>query len=114
MAISGPTAAPAVEIPSNIDNQRLPLDHIAMNVSLPTLLEEFVRDKVAAGEFHSTDEVVCEGLRLLQRQESWKADARAKIHAGWEQAHSDQLRSPEEVTENLSSRKRDWQRGRPG
>jgi putative addiction module CopG family antidote len=85
-----------------------------MNVSLPTPLEEFVRHKVAAGEFQSTDEVVCEGLRLLQGQESWKADARAKINAGWEQAKHGQLRSPEEVTRNLSSRKRAWQRGRPG
>ena len=84
-----------------------------MNVSLPTPLEEFVRHKVAAGEFHSTDEVVCEGLRLLQRQENWKADARAKINAGWEQARNGHLRTPEEVTEKLSSRKRAWQRGRP-
>jgi putative addiction module CopG family antidote len=72
---------------------------------LPTPLEEFVRHKVAAGEFHSTDEVVCGGLRLLQRQEDWKADARSKINAGWQQAKNGQLRTPEEVRENLSSRK---------
>jgi putative addiction module CopG family antidote len=84
-----------------------------MNVSLPTPLEEFVRHKVAAGEFDSTDAVVCEGLRLLQRRENWKADARVKINAGWEQAKNGQLRTPEEVTENLSSRERAWQRGRP-
>jgi putative addiction module CopG family antidote len=75
-------------------------------VSLPTPLEEFVRHKVAVGEFHSTDEVVCEGLRLLHRQENWKAEARAKINAGWEQAKNGQLRTLEEVTENLNSRKR--------
>ena len=76
-----------------------------MNVSLPTPLEEFVRHKVAAGEFDSADEVVFEGLHLLQRHEEWQADGRAKINAGWEQAKNGQLRTPEEVTENLSSRK---------
>jgi putative addiction module CopG family antidote len=83
-----------------------------MNVSLPMPLEEFVRHKVAAGEFDSADAVVCEGLRLLQQHENWKADARAKIDAGWEQAKNGELRTPEEVTENLSSRKQAWQRGR--
>ena len=83
-----------------------------MNVSLPTPLEEFIRHKVTAGEFHSADEVVCEGLRLLQRQETWKADARAKIDVGWEQAKSGQLRTPEEVTRNLDSRKRTWRQDR--
>ena len=84
-----------------------------MNVSLPSPLEEFVRHKVAAGEFHSTDEVVCEELRLLQGHEAWKADARAKINAGCEQAKNGHLRTSEEVAENLSSRKRAWQRRQP-
>lgn len=79
-----------------------------MKVSLPTPLEEFVRRKVAAGEFHSADEVVCEGLRLLQQQEAWKADAREKIDVGWEQAKAGQLRKPDEVRESLNERKAAW------
>jgi len=81
-----------------------------MNVSLPTSLEEFIRRKVAAGEFESADEVVCEGVRLLQQQGEWKADARRKTDAGWEQAKSGQLRTPEQVRENLAARKDVWKR----
>jgi len=40
-----------------------------MNVKLPPALEEFIRQKIAAGEFSSVDEIVAEGLRILQRQE---------------------------------------------
>jgi len=83
-----------------------------MNVSLPTPLEEFARRKVAAGEFNSVDEVLCEGLRLLQHQEEWKKDARIKIDVGWEQAKSGMLRTPEEVQANLKSRKESWGRSR--
>lgn len=83
-----------------------------MNVSLPTPLEEFVRRKVDAGEFQSADEVVCEGLRLLQQQEAWKAEARTKIDLGWEQAKSGQVRTPEEVKENLAARKQAFKSGR--
>lgn len=79
-----------------------------MNVNLPTTLEEFIRRKVAAGKFESADAVVCEGLRLLQQQEEWKADARRKIDVGWEQAKSGQLRTPEEAQKNLAARKEVW------
>ena len=53
-----------------------------MNVTVPRPLEEFAKLKVAAGEFESLDDVVCEGLRLLQMREKWKADAREKIDVG--------------------------------
>ena len=81
-----------------------------MNVSLPNSLEEFIRRKVAAGEFESVDEVVCEGVRLLQHREQWQAEARQKIDVGWEQAKSGQFRTPEELRENLVARKEDWKR----
>ena len=81
-----------------------------MNVSLPATLEEFVRSKIAAGEFHSPDEVVCEGLRLLQQEAAWKADARHKIDSGWEQARAGRLLTPDEVRANLSVRKENWKR----
>jgi len=79
-----------------------------MNVSLPIPLEDFVRSKVAGGEFQSADEVVCEGLRLLQRQEQWKAEARSKIDLGWEQAKSGQLLTAEQVRNELTERKEAW------
>ncbi len=79
-----------------------------MNVSLPSSLEEFVRQRVTAGEFKSPDEVVCEGLRLLQDQEHWKVDARQKINVGWEEAKSGQLLTPEEVRKELAVRKMAW------
>ena len=85
-----------------------------MTVSLPTLLEEFVRRKVVAGEFHSADEVVCEALRLLQEQEAWKGEARQKIDVGWEQAKSGQLRTPEQSQEILAERKAAWKNSRGG
>ena len=83
-----------------------------MTVTLPTPLEDFVRQKVAAGEFSSVDEVVCEGLRLLQQEERWKADAGAKIDVGWEQAKSGQLRTSEQIRQNLASRKQNWKNRR--
>ena len=79
-----------------------------MNVSLPTPLEEFIRQKVATGDFSSVDEVVCEGLRLLQRQEVWNADARRKIDVGWEQAKTGQTRSQADAQQSLNDRKEAW------
>jgi putative addiction module CopG family antidote len=81
-----------------------------VNVSLPSPLEDFVRRKVAVGDFESVDEVVCEGLRLLQQQEAWSAEARRKIDIGWEQAKSGQLHTPEQTRENLAARKETWKR----
>jgi putative addiction module CopG family antidote len=79
-----------------------------MNVSLPTPLAEFAKRKVAAGEFESVDEVVCEGLRLLQLREQWKNESASKIDVGWEQAKSGRVLSPEEVQKDLKSRKAEW------
>ncbi len=84
-----------------------------MNVTLTPALAEFVRRKVESGDFRSPDEVVFEGLRLLQQQdEQWKAEARAKIDEGWNQAKAGQLRSSEAVRENLAVRKDTWKAGR--
>ena len=51
-----------------------------------------------------------EGVRLLQQQETWKAEAQRKIDIGWDQAKSGQLRTPEEVRENLAARKEVWKK----
>jgi putative addiction module CopG family antidote len=81
-----------------------------MNVIVPTALEEFAKLKVAAGEFSSVDQVICEGLRLLQLREKWKNDAREKLDVGWEEAQLGELVSPEKVRENLALRKQAWRR----
>ena len=83
-----------------------------MNVSLPITLEDFVRRKVATGEFHSEDEVVCEALHLLQDQEAWRADASRLIDEGWMAAKAGQLRTPEEVRQSLAARKEHWKQAR--
>jgi antitoxin ParD1/3/4 len=84
-----------------------------MNVTLKPPLEEFVRRKVESGDFRSADEVVSEGLRLLQQQDEQSAnEIRAKIDDGWAQAKTGQLRSPEEVRRNMSARKAVWKAGR--
>jgi len=52
-------------------------------------LEEFVREKVAQGEYGSNSEVIQEGLRLLKlRDDLWKAKVRVKIEEGLAQARS--------------------------
>jgi len=80
-----------------------------MNVALTAALEDFVRRKVESGEFRSPDEVVFEGLRLLQQQdEQWKAEVRAKIDEGWDQAKAGKLRGPEATREELAVRKEAW------
>jgi putative addiction module CopG family antidote len=85
-----------------------------MHVSLPASLEEFVRPKVAEGPFESPDDVVCQGLRLLQQQEQWQADARQKIDESWQQAKAGQLRTPEQIRESLAGRKAAWRSQRGG
>lgn len=85
-----------------------------MTVALPPSLEELVRRKVVSGEFKSPGAVVCAALRLLEEQEGWKADARAKIEVGWQQAKSGELLDPEQVSERLAARKAAWHLARAG
>ena len=40
-----------------------------MNVYLTREWEEFIRQKVASGPYHSASEVIGEGLRLLKEQD---------------------------------------------
>jgi len=89
-------------------------ESLFMNVTLPPLLEDFLRRKVADGQFQSVDEAVCEGVRLLERREQWQAEVREKIDVGWAQAKAGQLRTPEEVSQNLAARKRAWKLGQRG
>lgn len=57
-----------------------------MNISLTPELEQFIKEKVASGRYHSSSEVIREALRLLQdreliRQEHMRA-LNEKIQAG--------------------------------
>src|SRR2546423_5215485 len=108
--VVGCTARPLKTIRFSFDSNGRRVNTEAVNVILPTLLEEFARQKVAAGDFESVDDVVCEGLRLLQLREQWNCEAGAKIDVGWEQAKSGQLLSSVEVRKNLASRKEDLRR----
>jgi len=44
-----------------------------MNFSLTPNLEQFVKDRAAAGDYNNTSEVVHEALRLLKRTEEQRA-----------------------------------------
>lgn len=49
-----------------------------MNISLTITLENYVKQKVESGMYHSTSEVVREALRLLENQDAMQA---AKLNA---------------------------------
>lgn len=53
-----------------------------MNVHLTPDLEEIVNKKIAAGGFHSPDEVVGEALRLMQERDEVVAGREEQIRAG--------------------------------
>lgn len=59
---------------------------MSLNVSLTPQLEDFIRQKVNSGKYHSASEVVREGLRLLEERDvirTAKLEAlRKEIQAG--------------------------------
>jgi len=70
-------------------------------------LEQFVSAMVASGRYQSFSEVICQGLRLLQDQETiWQAQLellRSQINLGLEQANRGELMDGEDVFEELGS-----------
>lgn len=52
-----------------------------MDISIEGRLAEFVQQAVHGGRFGSVDDVVAEGLRLVQEQEARFAELRATIQA---------------------------------
>ena len=84
-----------------------------MNVSLPELMEEFVRQKVAIGEYETASEVVREGLRLLkQRDEVWKAEVRSKIKQGVDSIRAGRGVPAEQVKAEVAAFKKKWKKDR--
>ncbi|MHB8078734.1 MAG: type II toxin-antitoxin system ParD family antitoxin [Candidatus Krumholzibacteriia bacterium] len=72
-----------------------------MNVSVGREFEEFVRNKVASGEYASVSEVVRDGLRLLKEKELIREarlqSLRGAIQKGIDQADDGQLLDGPEV-----------------
>ena len=66
-----------------------------MNVSVGKDFEEFVKGKVASGDYASVSEVVRDGLRLLREKdlilEARLQSLRGKIQKGLDQADAGQL-----------------------
>lgn len=75
-----------------------------MNVSLTEPMEQFVRQKVAVGEYETASEVVREALRLLkQRDEVWRAEVRSKIKEGMDSVRAGRTIPAHEVKAEMDS-----------
>ena len=55
-----------------------------MNVSLTPELEQLVADKVESGMYHTSSEVIREGLRLLKERDARLEALRRDVRAGLE------------------------------
>lgn len=56
-----------------------------MSVSLPPDLEQFVRQELASGGYTSEDEILLEGLRLLQKRKKRLQHLQNDIQIGLDQ-----------------------------
>jgi antitoxin ParD1/3/4 len=75
--------------------------------------EEFVRQKVAVGDYETASEVVREALRLLkQRDEVWKAEVRSKIKEGIDSIRAGRAVSAQQVKAEMAAFKRKWKKDR--
>lgn len=84
-----------------------------MNVSLPEQMEEFVRQKVAVGDYETASEVVREGLRLLkQRDDLWQAEIRSKITQGMDSIRDGRSIPAQQVKAEMAAFKKKWKKNR--
>ena len=84
-----------------------------MNVSLPDPMEQFIRQKVAVGEYETASEVVREGLRLLRhRDEVWKSEVQSKIKAGMNSIRTGRTLSAKQVQTEMVTFKKKWAKSR--
>jgi len=78
-----------------------------MNVTLSPDAEQYVRTKIASGEYQSPDGIVNEGLRLLQQQENRRREVDAKVKAGLAQIDAGQSLTSDEAAKERDVRKRE-------
>jgi len=98
---------------SKFDISREKTKNPEMNVSLPEAMEEFVRQKVAAGDYETASEVVREGLRLLkQRDEVWKASVQSKIKEGMNSIRAGRSIPAEQIRTDMAAFKKKWNKDR--
>ena len=71
-----------------------------MSTAIPPELEEFVDHEIASGKYHSRDEVISEGLRLLKEHKLFQL--RKEIDAGLDQIEQDEVISIANETEHLA------------
>jgi putative addiction module CopG family antidote len=79
-----------------------------MSITLPTEMVEFVRAKVASGEYATESEVICDGLRSLTARdraiESWLGDEVLPAAAALE-ADPDRGLTVEQVHDHLARKR---------
>lgn len=88
-----------------------------MNVSIGRELEEFIKSKVATGDYASASEVVRDGLRMLKdrdlEREARLQAVRDKIQKGLDQIDAGLILDGEEAMEEIRKRI-EAKRPRPG
>ena len=82
-----------------------------MNVLLPSELEKFVTEKIESGLFHSANDVILEGLKLLKERDEAQTvlleGLRREIRIGIEQADGGRVSDFDESTlEEIKARGR--------
>jgi len=83
-----------------------------MQIHLRPELEQWIREDLQRGPFHSVDEYVEYAVSALHEQEQWLAengaDIRRKIDEGLASAQRGELSEPDEVRRRMETRKREW------
>lgn len=76
-----------------------------MNVSLTPELEAFIASKVESGFYHSSSEVIREGLRLLAEKDMIRqqriAEFNRELQIGWDEMEAGNLLDGETVMREL-------------
>ena len=79
---------------------------MAISADLGNQLEQFVADLVASGRYSSKNEVLQEGVRLIQEREAALADLDASIARGLADAEAGRGKPAAEVFDRLEAKYR--------
>jgi antitoxin ParD1/3/4 len=88
--------------------------------SLPPDLEQFVHNQLAAGKYQSSDDVICDAVRLLRERELRREELRSEIDRGIQQLENgdfieiDSDASLEAFFDDIEARGRQRLSGKPG